>query len=755
MSPRPALLSVSGGAQSPLRQVVVALLCTSVLTLGMVWLRGKFPSQFLFVPIPVIGGVAYYAGPIAGYGSALLCVGAVWSFIISPERSFAMSPGTFPLLGLFALAAWTVAFSGRRLRRVEEAQRHSVAVQQFLADVGALLSGASLDVSARLSGLANFCVPTFADWCAVDVADAAGIIRTLVVAHRDPLKLQVARELQERYPPTPESSQGSMGVIRTGQSELFEVITERFLEHVAPNADYLSVLRRLGLASAMIVAIRGRDRILGALTFASAEARRRYGRGDLGLAEEIGLRAGLALDNAALYQSEQATRIAADTARQAADAARHEADAARHEAEVARAGAERATDRIARLQAITAALSEALTPAQVAEVIVDRGIAALDAQTGTMCLLSEDGQTLDIVRAIGIPEGFIGRWHHIPITTRIAITDAVRRRQLVFLPSRNAGVAQHPDLAELQGALEWGARVAVPLMVQGRPIGALLFVTADSRLFPENDRAFLESLGRLCAQALERARFYEREHRIAGALQRAFLPEALPILSGVTIHAAYAPGSDEAEIGGDWYDAFALPTGHVMMSVGDVVGHGLHAALIMGQLRQTVRAAALEGYAPWAILRRAGEVLTATSAGDGMATAIVGELDADTLTVTLASAGHPPPMLGTSNGRVEILPITGGPPLGAPSAHGPAERIITLPAGSLLVLYTDGLIEMTRDPIKGSMALQEAMRAVLQTGADDPARAILAHVLPQESPPRDDIALITVSVAPISPHGSR
>ena len=755
MSPTPALLSVRGGARSPLSQVAIALLCTSVLTAGMVWLRGKFPSQFLFVPIPVIGAVAYYAGSIAGYGSALLCTGAVWYFIIFPERSFAMSPATLPLLGLFVLASWTVAFSGWRLRRVEEAQRHSVAVQRFLADAGALLSGASLDVSARLSGLAHFCVPTFADWCAVDVTDETGAIRTLVVAHRDPLKLQVARELQEWCPPTPLSPRGSMAVVRTGQSELFEVITERFLEQVAPDADYLSVLRRLGLTSVMIVAIRGRDRILGALTFVSAEAGRRYGRGDLVLAEEIGLRAGLALDSAALYQSEQAARIAADTARLAADTARQAADAARHDADTARVDAERATDRMARLQAITAALSEALTPAQVAEVIVDRGIAALDAQAGTMCLLSEDGQTLDIVRAIGYPGDVIGRWRHIPMAARMAITDAARRRQSVFLPSRNAPNAQHPHLAELQKALDWGARAAVPLMIRGRPIGGLLFIFADPRPFPENDRAFLESLARLCAQALERAQFYEREHRIAGTLQRAFQPESLPSLSGVTIHAAYAPGSHEAEIGGDWYDAFTLPTGHVMLSVGDVVGHGLQAALIMGQLRQTIRAAALEGYAPWAILRRAGHVLAATSAGEGMATAIVGKLDSETLTVAFASAGHPPPVLGTSEGCVQILPVTGDPPLGMPGADSPAERIVSLPAGSMLVLYTDGLIEMTRDPVKGEAALQEAVRAALQTGPEDPARAILEHVLPQGSSPRDDVALITVAVATVSPDRSR
>src|SRR5262249_47723504 len=169
----------------------------------------------------------------------------------------------------------------------------------------------------------------------------------------------------------------------------------------------------------------------------------------------------------------------------------------------------------------------------------------------------------------------------------------------------------------------------------------------------------------------------------------------------VAIAAHYIPGTETADVGGDWYDVFRLPNNRIALSVGDVVGRGLTAAAMMGQIRQTIRAMALAGYAPSRVLWEAGAVLKLTHEREGMATAIFGILDPDELTFTYAAAGHPPPIVVAPDGDIREL-REGGLPLGV-APHGTAllDQTCPLPPGGLLFLYTDGLIESTRDILAG------------------------------------------------------
>lgn len=411
----------------------------------------------------------------------------------------------------------------------------------------------------------------------------------------------------------------------------------------------------------------------------------------------------------------------------------------------ARRAAGRAADRTARLQAITAALSRAVTPDQVAEAVVEHGIRALGAQAGSMALLAEDGETLEVVRSVGYPEPLEEKWRRFSRVAPAAVADAVRTGQVVSAESGDDLAARSPLFEAVPGSLRGGAHAAVPLLLHGRAVGALCVNFPERRRFDQEDLNFMMALGHQCAQAVERARLYAREHRVAETLQRAFLPASLTQVPGSEVHATYVPGTSESEVGGDWYDVFRLADGRLALSVGDVVGRGLRAAVVMGQLRQSIRAAALEGHGPAGVLDRAGAVLRLTYEHEGMATAVFGVFDPIASAFAYAAAGHPAPILARPDGRVEVL-ASGGLPLGF-EFRTPPSWTVDLPPGSLLVLYTDGLTEARRNPQAGEARLLAAVRSELAARSADPSRAIVERVLAGARAP-DDIAVVTLARSP-------
>ena len=210
-------------------------------------------------------------------------------------------------------------------RRAEEAVR-------FLAEASAVLAS-SLDYRETLASVARLVVPRLADWCAVDVLEEDGSLERLAVAHPDPEKVALAYELQERYPTDPDSSRGMHQVLRTGQPELISEIPRELIEQAARDERHGEILRELGLKSYMVVPLVARGRTLGTIAFVTAESGRRYGRGDLELAEDLARRAAMAVDNARLYEeaqreiderkrAEEALRESEERMRFAVDAAR-------------------------------------------------------------------------------------------------------------------------------------------------------------------------------------------------------------------------------------------------------------------------------------------------------------------------------------------------------------------------------------------------------------------------------------------------
>jgi PAS domain S-box-containing protein len=284
--------------------------------------------------------------------------------------------------------------------------------------------------------------------------------------------------------------------------------------------------------------------------------------------------------------------------------------------------------------------------------------------------------------------------------------------------------------------------LSVPIRV-GHRVAALLTVgrAQADRPFEDRDLPTYLELARRLGIATKNAESYENERRVADSFQRAALPVELPRHPRVAFDAVYEAGQSEAHVGGDWYDAFALVDGRIVVSIGDVSGNGLAAAVTMGLVRQSIRAAARIEPDPVAILDAADRTLR----GDDphrIVTAFVGLLDPETGDFFFAGAGHPPPLLRRPDGSLAEL-LAPGVPLGLRArnivAHSEA---ISLEPGSVIALYTDGLTEATRDVFEGERLVREALASEHLLEDARPALAIQRRVLRSGS--RDDVAILTL-----------
>ena len=276
----------------------------------------------------------------------------------------------------------------------------------------------------------------------------------------------------------------------------------------------------------------------------------------------------------------------------------------------------------------------------------------------------------------------------------------------------------------------------------GEVVGALTCALDDQSLrddYDDTDLAFVEEVGRRAGAAVANARLYSRERRIAVEMQSACLPSQLPAYPGVALDSTYMPGSGDLNVGGDWYDAFLLPDGRLLLTVGDVLGHGLAAAVLMMRLRIAMRAAALVNQDPNVVLRVADQTMR-SSDRSSYATALVAIYDARTRSVDYASAGHPGPLLRTAQGSV-VDCSRSGMMIGLRSGDESETFVIETPPGTALVFYTDGLVETHKELDEGPEHLRKALARGDVLDVRHPAEALAQAVLEDERP-RDDVAIL-------------
>lgn len=250
-----------------------------------------------------------------------------------------------------------------------------------------------------------------------------------------------------------------------------------------------------------------------------------------------------------------------------------------------------------------------------------------------------------------------------------------------------------------------------PLIVDGNAIGSVVLGTASSAS-GEITPLTCDLVSAIISNAIAQASQLAHHHRVSERLQRAMLPAELARAEGVAFDAAYSPASGEAEVGGDWYDAFDIGNGTIGISVGDVTGHGLEAAVTMSEIRSAIRAAAATHTSPSALLNAVDSMVS--SQGIGVASAIAGIYDPATQVLRYACAGHPSPVMVTAAGDAYVLP-GGGVLIGLGEPSASPERTITLAPGTSCFLYTDGLIEYRRDVLAGEDRLLDTLEAMART----------------------------------------
>jgi PAS domain S-box-containing protein len=248
----------------------------------------------------------------------------------------------------------------------------------------------------------------------------------------------------------------------------------------------------------------------------------------------------------------------------------------------------------------------------------------------------------------------------------------------------------------------------------------------------------------------EQKRAHERTKQIAETLQDVFLPKRLPQFADLRIDAVYLPAEKDALVGGDWFDAFELPDRRVAFSIGDVAGHGLEAAVMVGRLRQAIFTLTFLLNDPAAILVQLDRIV-AHQDPDTMVTAIVGFIDPAHKCLTYANAGHPPPLIARKTDfGAQALPC-GGVPLGLGRGMGYQLQTLHAESGSVVAMYTDGMVEFGRDLIAGEAKLAAAVALLAgNTTIGRPARAIQELVF-NDAPARDDAALMILQFAPERP----
>jgi PAS domain-containing protein len=392
---------------------------------------------------------------------------------------------------------------------------------------------------------------------------------------------------------------------------------------------------------------------------------------------------------------------------------------------------------ISQMLTLAGALTEAVGVQDVVQMVADEIAPAVGSQA--LVVLGSRAGRLHVLGHRGYPDAHtVERFDGMPLAEPTPGTHALNTGVPAFFESREELERLYPSLlATPNGFAAWAY---LPLIASGRPVGTCVLAYAEPHPFPADERAVLTSLGGLIAQALERALLYDAKHRLAHGLQQALLPHSLPPLPGIEAATRYLPATQGMDIGGDFYD-LVRTQGVAAAVIGDVQGHNVTAAGLMGQLRTAVRAYTTVGQAPEEVMSSTNRLLIDLGA-DLFASCLYLRLDPARGRAVMARAGHPPPLLRRPDGKVRVLDLAGGPLLGIDGSAVYPTTEVDLAPGSVLALYTDGLIESPGVDIEDALAdlgkrLTEAGELPLEELADH-----LLRDTPATRERLDDVALL-------------
>lgn len=396
------------------------------------------------------------------------------------------------------------------------------------------------------------------------------------------------------------------------------------------------------------------------------------------------------------------------------------------------------------VQEIGAALAQVLTVDDLLGLLTGRPFLDVFGASGVvLSVLDEDRRRL--LATTGLPQELLRDLGVQRVDAELPIAEAIRHQTAMYVTRENVRDT-YPKLWPYIEPTRLTSTAIIPFAAEGRPTGALSILYEGKRVFRPEERNLMLALGSTIAQALQRALLYDREHAMSVVLQQAMLPSRIPDVPGMHVAVRYQPARVGHQVGGDWYDAMPVPGGRIAVVVGDVQGHDVHAAAVMGQLRAALRAYAAEGHGPSVIMARGSAYLRDMDT-DLLATCTCVHLDPRTGSGRLVRAGHPYPIVRGPDRRSAPIEVPGGLPLGMPQADAedyPTTEV-ELGPGRTLVLYTDGLLE-SRD--HDLAAGERRLLTLLDQGPDnieELADAILSDVRHGQS---DDIAILLARLHP-------
>lgn len=394
-----------------------------------------------------------------------------------------------------------------------------------------------------------------------------------------------------------------------------------------------------------------------------------------------------------------------------------------------------------RLAHLAAALTEALSVPDVIKLVVDQIAPSFGAHAAA--LLSNDAGRLRLRGVHGYARREAEQLEGLPLTPDNPAGSVVITGEPAFFPSRRVIEEAFPQAVGDDGNEAWAY---LPLVAAGRSLGCCVLAYDRPQAFTHDDRALLTAFGGLVAQALDRARLYDMKSGLARSLQASLLPQTLPSLPGLQAAARYIPATRGMDIGGDFYDLIHLDDTTAAAVIGDVQGHSVPAAALMGQVRTAVRAHALAGASPSDVLARTNRLLTDLNPGL-FASCLYVHLDLARRRACLATAGHLPPLLRHSGGDALTVDVPPGLLLGIEPASEYPFADVALPPGAVLALFTDGLVERPGTDIEAAI---EHLGRTLAAGAydlDTLADQCVRRALPSGDR-RDDTALILLRQTP-------
>jgi GAF domain-containing protein/anti-sigma regulatory factor (Ser/Thr protein kinase) len=607
---------------------------------------------------------------------------------------FAAGPGAPPVdrdrLALLGAAVGAVIESKQRNAAAHEQLRRD---QLLLSATSAVAAAGGYQETLRM--LAASSVPGLADLCLIDVVAADGRLERVAAVHADPNQAGLVEELKNYYSPEIGSAHPAGQVTATGESTWSATISEEFLQETTQDERHFEIVQALGFESYLTVPLRADGEVLGALTLISAGSGREFTEQDVITGERLAAQVAGTIARARDLELEQ-QRSAAVSARQEA------------------------------LLELGTELNGARVVEDALRTLLGSPVCSMGATLARIALLDESRNLLHLTFAGAVPPELASRYHVVGLDSVLPIVEVVKhgRRMLVAdtarLPRRYRSLIADSSKYVRAVALE-------PLRAEdGAVLGAVGLSWTEPRALSPAEIELLGAVGAALSRAVARILVAQREHEVAASLQERLLAletgSQTAVVSGI-----YRPSGRGMQVGGDWYTARVLDAEQrIGVSVGDVVGHGLDAVTTMSQLRSALEAAALAESDPAGVLALLDRYAQGVP-GAACATAAYARVDAACGRVHYACAGHPYPLLLAPDGEIRFLTDGRSAPLGigpgeTPGPSGEAK----LPAGSLLVLYSDGLIERHGESLTAGLD----RLAVAATGCRQlPVQAVCAQLL--------------------------